>query len=164
MQRFSTFLRSCTWSIAKLRTCDLVGKKRCLQAAYKFDSSPRLRQCSALSLGLCLTQVRAMRSYKCAYTSLPSLTAPRLSEFQYEDTLAAFARIMCPGAVLRLASDVEDYGAWMMWCGSRSAAFKSIRQSEEEQRIPWDNFPGTRYEARAKRQGRTPRYMEFVRV
>jgi tRNA (guanine-N7-)-methyltransferase len=88
----------------------------------------------------------------------------RARRFLQEDTLVAFARIMRLGAVLRLATDVEDYAAWMMWCGSRSALFKSIRQSEEEQRIPWENFPSTRYEARARRQGRSPKYMEFVRV
>jgi len=84
--------------------------------------------------------------------------------FLQEDTLVAFARIMSPGAVLRLATDVDDYGASMMRCGSSNASFKSIRRTEEEQSVPWEDFPGTRYEARAKRQGRAPRYMEFVRV
>jgi tRNA (guanine-N7-)-methyltransferase len=84
--------------------------------------------------------------------------------FLQEDTLVAFARIMRAGAVLRLATDVEDYGEWMLRCGSRSPLFESIRQSAEEQRVPWENFPGTRYEVIAKRQGRTPRYLEFVRV
>ncbi|HEY9755421.1 MAG TPA: tRNA (guanosine(46)-N7)-methyltransferase TrmB [Oculatellaceae cyanobacterium] len=83
--------------------------------------------------------------------------------FLQEDTLTAFARILRVGALLRLATDVEDYGEWMFRCGSRSTSFESIRNTES-QRTPWSSFPGTRYEARAKRQGRTPRYLEFVRV
>jgi len=83
--------------------------------------------------------------------------------FVQEDTLAAFARVMHSGAELRFATDVDDYAEWMMLCGSQSSSFICTRQYEDDQRKPWPHFPGTRYEERAKMEGRTPRYLEFRR-
>jgi len=83
--------------------------------------------------------------------------------FVQEDTMAAFARVMRSGAELRFATDVDDYAEWMMFCGSESPAFTCTRQTEAEQREPWSQFPGTRYEERAKMEGRTPWYLEFRR-
>jgi tRNA (guanine-N7-)-methyltransferase len=31
-------------------------------------------------------------------------------------------------------------------------------------RLPWAGWPGTRYEAKAKREGRVPAYLSFLRV
>jgi tRNA (guanine-N7-)-methyltransferase len=34
----------------------------------------------------------------------------------------------------------------------------------DDWRLPWPDWPGTRYEAKAKREGRMPVYLTFSRV
>ena len=39
--------------------------------------------------------------------------------------------------------------------------FAWTAQCADDWRLPWADFGGTRYEAKAKREGRTPCYLEF---
>ena len=80
--------------------------------------------------------------------------------FVTPEHLLPLARVMAPGAEFRIASDIPDY----------------IRQSLEE--VPpagfalttgpspraWPDWPGTRYEAKALREGRAPCYLTFRRL
>ena len=81
-----------------------------------------------------------------------------------DDTLAALARILKPGGTLRFASDIDDYIGWVLVRALRSADFRWTAQGPDDWRRPWDGWPGTRYEAKALREGRVPSYLTFERV
>jgi tRNA (guanine-N7-)-methyltransferase len=81
-----------------------------------------------------------------------------------DDTLAALARILKPGGTLRFASDIDDYIGWVLVRALRSDDFRWTAQGPDDWRRPWDGWPGTRYEAKALREGRVPSYLTFERV
>ncbi|MFM2391092.1 MAG: hypothetical protein RLZZ437_2647 [Pseudomonadota bacterium] len=72
--------------------------------------------------------------------------------------LGALARVMQPGAEFRVATDIADY----------------VRQTREEVpqagfdvvddgAVPWADWPSTRYEQKALREGRPPHYLTYQR-
>jgi tRNA (guanine-N7-)-methyltransferase len=79
-------------------------------------------------------------------------------------TLAALARVMRPGAELRFATDIDDYAGWTLARVLRSPDFRWTAERADDWRRPWPGWPGTRYEAKAIREGRTPCYLTFARV
>jgi tRNA (guanine-N7-)-methyltransferase len=81
-----------------------------------------------------------------------------------DETLAMLARIMRPGAELRFATDIDDYAGWGIARILRSADFRWDARRPDEWRRPWAGWPGTRYEAKALREGRVPSYLTFVRA
>ncbi|WP_163265098.1 tRNA (guanine(46)-N(7))-methyltransferase TrmB [Chelativorans alearense] len=78
--------------------------------------------------------------------------------------LDRFARVMKPGAAFRFASDIDTYVNWTLLHCRAHPAFAWKAQSAEDWRQPYEGWPGTRYEAKAMREGRTPAYLTFVRV
>ncbi|WP_274423727.1 tRNA (guanine(46)-N(7))-methyltransferase TrmB [Chelativorans sp. YIM 93263] len=84
--------------------------------------------------------------------------------FINRDNLDRFARVMKPGAVLRFASDIESYINWTLLHCREHPSFSWRAASADDWRQPYANWPGTRYEAKAVRQGRVPAYLSFVRV
>lgn len=78
-------------------------------------------------------------------------------------TLDALARILRPGAELRLASDHDGYVAWMLEHLGRHDAFEwtARRPADFETRPP--DWPGTRYEEKAAAAGRRPVFLRFRR-
>ena len=81
-----------------------------------------------------------------------------------DETLAMLARLMKPGAELRFATDIDDYAGWVLARILRSPAFAWRAERADDWRRPWSDWPGTRYEAKAIREGRVPSYLTFVRV
>jgi len=81
-----------------------------------------------------------------------------------DETLAAVARAMKPGAELRFASDIDDYVGWVLARILRSPDFRWTAQRPDDWRRPYEGWPGTRYEAKAVREGRVPSYLRFVRL
>jgi len=79
------------------------------------------------------------------------------------DNLDAFARIMRGGAVLRVASDIPDYIEWTLEHLAERSEFTLLGDPATGFRKAWDDWPGTRYEAKALREGRTPAYLSFER-
>jgi tRNA (guanine-N7-)-methyltransferase len=79
--------------------------------------------------------------------------------FVTDEHLRPLARILAKRAEFRIATDIPDY----------------VRQALEEVpktgfalapgdiHRPWPDWPGTRYEAKALREGRRPHYMTFLR-
>jgi tRNA (guanine-N7-)-methyltransferase len=72
--------------------------------------------------------------------------------------LTALAHVMQPGAEFRVATDIPDY----------------VRQTREEVPVagfdvvddgaePWSDWPSTRYEQKALREGRVPHYLTYRR-
>jgi len=84
--------------------------------------------------------------------------------FMHPDNLAMLARIMPPGAVLRLATDIADYVEHALAAVAASETFRLAPDGGADHARPWPDWPGTRYEAKAVRDRRRPHYLTFVRV
>jgi tRNA (guanine-N7-)-methyltransferase len=84
--------------------------------------------------------------------------------FISDASLAAIARVLKPGAVFRLATDSAAYAVWALLRFPRSSTFEWMAQCADDWRQPWPGFPGTRYQAKAKRQGRASSYFVFRRT
>jgi tRNA (guanine-N7-)-methyltransferase len=88
----------------------------------------------------------------------------RKRRFVSPENLAGIARILKPGGTFRFASDIDDYVGWTL---ARIAAEPRLRwtaRSPDDWRKPYPGWPGTRYEAKAVREGRTPSYLTFERI
>lgn len=81
-----------------------------------------------------------------------------------DETLAALARVIAPGGELRFATDIDDYAGWALARILRSPDFRWRAQGPDDWRRPWAGWPGTRYEAKALREGRVPSYLTFERA
>lgn len=79
------------------------------------------------------------------------------------DTLALLARVLRPGGVLRVASDIPDYIGWTLMEIRKDGHFTWTATGKRDWETPPAGWSGTRYEAKARREGRTPCYLEFVR-
>jgi tRNA (guanine-N7-)-methyltransferase len=83
--------------------------------------------------------------------------------FVQDDSVGALARLLKPGGEFRFATDIADYAAWTLERLSRSPDFTWTAERADDWRLPWPHFSGTRYEAKAKREGRAPCYLIFRR-
>jgi tRNA (guanine-N7-)-methyltransferase len=78
--------------------------------------------------------------------------------------LDRFARVLKPGGRFCFASDIDTYVNWtLMHCGSHPA-FEWTAQNAADWLTPFAGWPGTRYEAKAKREGRESAYLTFHRL
>jgi len=84
--------------------------------------------------------------------------------FVNPDQMAPLARVMAPGAHLRIATDIADYVRHTLEVLDRDRHFRWLADRPQDWRQPWPDWPGTRYEAKALREGRTPHYLTFERV
>ncbi|MEL6197259.1 MAG: tRNA (guanosine(46)-N7)-methyltransferase TrmB [Pseudomonadota bacterium] len=78
--------------------------------------------------------------------------------------LDQLARVLSPGAVFRVATDIEDYVRHTLEQMDRDPRFDWLADGPAAWRAPWPDWPGTRYEAKALREGRTPHYLTFRRA
>jgi len=83
--------------------------------------------------------------------------------FVQNRTVAMMARALQPGGMFRFATDIADYAAWTLEHLVHAPDFVWTAERADDWRQPWAGFRGTRYEAKAKREGRTPCYLEFRR-
>ena len=81
--------------------------------------------------------------------------------FVNKQNLERIERVLIEGAEFRCASDIDAYVEWTVEHCADNPAFKWLNGSEEKSLTPWDNWPSTRYEAKALREGRIPRYLTF---
>lgn len=84
--------------------------------------------------------------------------------FVSDDNLKRIARVLRPGGEFRFASDIDTYVEWTLAHVRRNADFVWTAERADDWRLPWAGWPGTRYEAKAKREGRPPAYLIFGRV
>ncbi|MBV8565258.1 MAG: tRNA (guanosine(46)-N7)-methyltransferase TrmB [Methylobacteriaceae bacterium] len=77
--------------------------------------------------------------------------------------LGRLARVMEPGAELRFATDIDDYAGWTLARILRSPDFEWAAQRASDWLLPWPGWTGTRYEAKAKGEGRAAVYLTFRR-
>lgn len=71
-------------------------------------------------------------------------------------------RVLKPGAILRVATDIEDYVRQTLEEVPR-AGFDWLAERPNDWRGPWDDWLSTRYEQKALREGRVPHYLTFRR-
>ena len=81
-----------------------------------------------------------------------------------DDTLSGIAHVLKDGGTLRIASDIPDYIAWTLEHVARRREFVRTSDSlENPHRRPAD-WPPTRYEQKALREGRLPQYLDYRRL
>ena len=78
-------------------------------------------------------------------------------------TVDGLARVMADGAELRLASDHLEYARWMLDCVRRNGAFEWLARRPGDWRERPDDWPETRYEAKARAGGARPVFLRFSR-
>ena len=74
------------------------------------------------------------------------------------------ARVMRPGAELRIATDIAAYARLVLTAALPHAAFRWTATQASDWRTPWPDWPGTRYEGKALREGRRPMFLTFTRI
>jgi tRNA (guanine-N7-)-methyltransferase len=88
----------------------------------------------------------------------------RKRRFISDESLRSLARIMTAGAQLRFATDIDDYAGWALARVMRSSVFRWTAERPDDWRQPWPDWPRTRYEAKALREGRKAIYLTFERI
>ena len=74
--------------------------------------------------------------------------------------LGPLHRCLAPGAEFRVATDIPDYVRQTLEAVP-AAGFDRVDHPMDR---PWDDWPSTRYEQKALREGRSPHYLTFRRV
>ena len=81
--------------------------------------------------------------------------------------LAEAARLLKPGCELRVASDIPDYVRWTLMQvqmhNRQSPDFLWTAETKADWTDRPEDWPQTRYEAKALREGRPPAYLRFIR-
>ncbi|MBO29190.1 MAG: tRNA (guanosine(46)-N7)-methyltransferase TrmB [Rhodobacteraceae bacterium] len=80
--------------------------------------------------------------------------------FVTAEHLAPLARVLKPGAIFRVATDIEDYVRQTLEEVPRQG-FEWLAERPADWREPWEDWLPTRYEKKALREGRVPHYLTF---
>lgn len=84
--------------------------------------------------------------------------------FVNQSNLAQLHRILKPGAEFRVASDIDDYLRWTLREVYQHGGFQWQAETPDDWRQRPADWPQTRYEAKAVREGRTSAYLTFKRI
>ena len=84
--------------------------------------------------------------------------------FIQDDSLKRLARILKPGGELRFTTDIADYAAYALARVLRSGDFVWTAECADDWRKPWPDYSATRYETKARREGRVSAYFIFRRA
>ncbi len=82
--------------------------------------------------------------------------------FVTPDHLDPLARVLKPGALFRVATDIPDYVRQTLE-EVPSAGFDCLTPAPADWEAPWEDWLSTRYEQKALREGRKPHYLTFRR-
>ena len=63
-----------------------------------------------------------------------------------------------------MATDIADYARHSLELLDPDERFTWLAQRPADWRESWPGWPGTRYEAKALREGRPPHYLSFRRI
>lgn len=77
--------------------------------------------------------------------------------------LNRFSRILKTGKKFRFASDIDSYVNWTLYHCIHHDSFEWDAQSPKDWKKPYPLWLGTRYEAKALREGRVPTYLTFIK-
>ncbi len=87
----------------------------------------------------------------------------RKRRFVSDRMLTRLARLLPPGGLFCFATDIDDYAAWTLARILRSPDFVWPARDAADWLTPWAGWRSTRYEEKARREGRTSAYLTFVR-
>ena len=76
---------------------------------------------------------------------------------------AAFPSPAEAGGLFLFASDIAHYVQWTLFETRKAGGFTWLAESAADWRRPFPDWIETRYEAKAKREGRVPSYLTFRR-
>ncbi len=79
--------------------------------------------------------------------------------FVNDEGMLPLARVLAPGARFHLATDIADYAAYARVWMARHPGFAPVSDGT----VPWPDWHPTRYEVKALREGRVPRYLTWER-
>lgn len=82
--------------------------------------------------------------------------------FVTPEHLEPLSRVLKPGGILRVATDIPDYVRQTLEQVPRHG-FEWLAERPEDWRTPWEDWISTRYEQKALREGRVPHYLTFRR-
>ena len=80
--------------------------------------------------------------------------------FVTAEHLEPLARVLKPGALFRVATDIPDYVRQTLDEVPRHG-FDWLAERSADWRLAWDDWTPTRYEQKALREGRSPHYLTF---
>ncbi len=80
------------------------------------------------------------------------------------DLLRLLARVMVPGAELRLATDIGDYARTALLAVQGTPEFRWTAEGPADWCVRPADWPATRYEAKAGREGRRCYFFRFLRT
>jgi tRNA (guanine-N7-)-methyltransferase len=78
-----------------------------------------------------------------------------------EDLISEFHRTLKPACELHFASDIPSYIDWALVRILKHGEFSWNAEACADWATPYEGWLGTRYEAKAYREGRTPHYFRF---
>lgn len=84
--------------------------------------------------------------------------------FVTPEHLDPLSRVLAPGAIFRVATDIPDYVRQTLEQMMPRDDFEWCATGPADWREPWDDWHSTRYEQKALREGRTPHYLTFRRT
>ena len=84
--------------------------------------------------------------------------------FVSDDSLRQIARVLRPGGTFRFVSDIDHYVGWTLARLLRAPELRWTAEAPGDWREPFPDWPGTRYEAKALREGRRPSYIAARRI
>jgi tRNA (guanine-N7-)-methyltransferase len=78
--------------------------------------------------------------------------------------IEALARVMRGGGELRFVTDIDDYAGWTLKRFLASPHFRWTANRADDWRRPWPEWRPTRYEGKARKEGRGSVYLTFARL
>lgn len=84
--------------------------------------------------------------------------------FVSQVNLTRFHRVLKPGGLFCFASDIDTYVNWTLLHCRDHGGFEWTARNATDWLTPFAGWPGTRYEAKAKREGRSSAYLTFKKI
>ena len=84
--------------------------------------------------------------------------------FVNAENLDRIARCLSRDGTFRFATDIESYAEWTLEAVAKHSGLALIGDAEDDHSRLWPDWPGTRYEAKAIREGRRPTYLAFAKT
>lgn len=84
--------------------------------------------------------------------------------FVSQVNLTRFHRVLKPGGLFCFASDIDTYVNWTLLHCRDHGGFEWTARNATDWLTPFAGWPGTRYEAKAKREGRSSAYLTFRKI